>query len=88
MAGSRSAADNFRRAHALAAALLSIAPMPNAAVAQPSQMPFSALPGDVVDTVRQIRQACDQAGYASSDEAGIYFVDLGHTDGTDITLAA
>ncbi|MFG1225744.1 hypothetical protein [Xanthobacter wiegelii] len=88
MMGSRSTPGVFRLKHACAAALVSVALMPLGTVAQPVQLPFSALPADVVDTVRQIRQACEQAGYASSDEAGISFVDLDHTGGTDIILSA
>lgn len=88
MTASRGAPGVFRHKHAFAAALLSVAITSAGAVAQPAQIPFSALPSDVVDTVRQIRQACEQAGYASSDEAGISFVDLDHTGGTDIILSA
>lgn len=88
MTGSRGALGVFRHKHGFAAAFLSVALMPIGAVAQPAQMPFSDLPRDVVDTVRQIRRACDREGYASSDEAGISFVDLDHTGGTDIILSA
>lgn len=88
MTGSRSTPGVFRHTRAFAAALLSVALMPIGAVAQAAQLPFSTLPGDVVDTVRQIRQACEEAGYASSNETGISFVDLDHTGGTDIILSA
>ncbi|MFG1248135.1 hypothetical protein, partial [Xanthobacter flavus] len=88
MTGSRGADKVTRHTHAFAAALLSVALMPIGAVAQPAQLSFSALPSDVVDTVRQIRHACEQEGYASSDEAGLSFVDLDHTSGTDIILSA
>jgi len=88
MTASRGARGVFRHKHAFAAALLSVAITSVGAVAQPAQMPFSVLPGDVVDTVRQIRHACEEAGYASSDEAGISFVDLDHNGGTDIILSA
>lgn len=88
MTGSRGADKVTRLKHACAAALVSVALPPLGAVAQPAQLPFSALPADVVDTVRQIQYACEQEGYASSDEAGISFVDLDHTGGTDIALSA
>ncbi|MFG1209785.1 hypothetical protein V5F79_23610 [Xanthobacter flavus] len=89
MTGSRRGADKVpRHTHAFAAVLLSVALMPIGAVAQAAQLPFSTLPGDVVDTVRQIRQACEEAGYASSNETGTSFVDLDHTGGTDIILSA
>lgn len=88
MTAGRGANKVTRHKHAFAAALLSVAITPVGAAAQPAQLPFSALPSDVVNTVRQIRQACEEAGYASSDEAGISFVDLDHTGGTDIILSA
>lgn len=88
MTGGRGADKVIRRTYAIAVALFSVSLMPIGAVAQPAQLPFAALPDDVVDTVRQIRQACEQEGYASSDKAGLSFVDLDHTRGTDIILSA
>ncbi|MFG1225741.1 hypothetical protein [Xanthobacter wiegelii] len=88
MTGSRSTPGVFRHKHTFATALLSVALMPIGAVAQLAQLPFSALPGDVVGTVRQIQHACQQAGYASSEDAGISFVDLDHNGGTDIIVSA
>ncbi|NMN57681.1 hypothetical protein FHT36_001578 [Xanthobacter sp. SG618] len=62
MTASRGAPGVYRHKPVFVAALLSVAITSVGAVAQSAQMPFSALPSDVVDTVRQIHHACEQEG--------------------------